>query len=97
MQLADLLNKTLKWKCQHFWENERTPAPVQQFGVRLHTAGLSIKETVVILDLLRIHRLLNVICKWVHLLADSEPDPPTAKPSWVAVDETAVQIGTKWY
>ncbi|MDL0130265.1 IS6 family transposase, partial [Halobacterium salinarum] len=33
---------------------------------------------------------------WVHRLADSVPDPPTAKPSRVAVDETAVKINGEW-
>jgi putative transposase len=32
----------------------------------------------------------------VHRLADSVPDPPTAQPSGVAVDETAVKINGDW-
>jgi hypothetical protein len=49
---ANLLRETLDEDNQDVWENERTPTPVRRFGVRLHTAGLSIRETVAILDLL---------------------------------------------
>ncbi len=52
MKLADLLRETLAEDSQDVWENERTPTPVRRFGVRLHTAGLSIRETVAILALL---------------------------------------------
>jgi putative transposase len=32
----------------------------------------------------------------VYRIADSVPDPPTAQPSRVAVDETAVKINGEW-
>jgi len=54
MNLADLLRETLDEDNEDVWENERTPTPVRRFGVRLHTAGLSIRETVEILDLLTV-------------------------------------------
>ncbi|MBX0298003.1 IS6 family transposase [Halomicroarcula sp. F27] len=44
-----------------------------------------------------VQRSHRAVWQWVHRLADSDADPPTAKPSRVAVDETAVQIGTEWY
>ncbi len=97
MRLADLLTETLEVDSRDVLENERPPTPVRRFGVRLHTAGISIRETVAILELLRVDRSHGAVWQWVHRLADSESDPPTAKPSWVAVDETAVQIGTEWY
>ena len=56
MQLADLLREALDEDSQDVWENERTPTPVRRFGVRLHTAGLSIRETVAILELLGVDR-----------------------------------------
>jgi len=36
-----------------------------------------------------------VVWQWVHRTAETAPDPLTAKPSRVAVDETAVTIGTE--
>lgn len=97
MQLADLLRKTLDVDSKDVWENERTPTPVRRFAVRLHTAGLSLRETVAILELLGVDRSHGAVWQWTHRLADSEPNPPRAQPARVAVDETAVQIGTDWY
>jgi len=45
MQLANLLRETLDVEEQDVWENERTPTPVRRFGVRLHSMGLSVRET----------------------------------------------------
>jgi hypothetical protein len=56
MQLADLLRETLDEDSQDVWENERTPTLIRRFGVRLHAAGLSIRETVAILEFLGVDR-----------------------------------------
>jgi transposase-like protein len=37
-----------------------------------------------------------VIWQLVHRLADSVPDPPSAQPTRIAVDETAVKINGEW-
>jgi hypothetical protein len=78
MTLADLLNKTLETYSQDVWENERTPTPVRRFGVRLHTAGLSIRETFAILELLGVDRSHGAVWNWVHTLSEAQSDPPTA-------------------
>ena len=49
------------------------------------------------LECFGVSRSHQAIWQWVHRLADSVSDPPTAAPSRVAVDETAVQVGTEWY
>ena len=66
--------------------------PVRAFAVRLHAAGLSLRETEAILRLLGVERSFQAIFQWVHRLADSVPDPPKAQPRRVAVDETAIKI-----
>jgi putative transposase len=96
MQLANLLRETLDVKEQDVWENERTPTPVRRFGVRLHSMGLSVRETQAVLAWLGVDRSHGAVWQWTHRLADSGSDPPTAQPSRVAVDETAVQIGEEW-
>ena len=98
MQLADLLRETLDEDSQDVWENERTPTPVRRFGVRLHTAGLSIRETVAILDLLGVDRSHGAVWTWVHTLSEEQSDPPTAEPSRVAVDEKQIEVDgqKKW-
>jgi transposase-like protein len=92
MQLADLLKERLDVDAQVVWENERTPTPVRVFGVRLHSMGLSLREIVVVLDWLDIDRTHGAVWNWTHKLADSQRDPPTAEPSRIAVDETAVEV-----
>src|SRR6056297_1235532 len=98
MQLADLLDGTLDEDSQDVWENERTPTPVRRFGVRLHSAGLSIRETVAILDLLGVDRSHGAVWNWVHTLSEAQSDPPTAEPSRVAVDEKQIKVDgeKKW-
>ncbi|QIO25342.1 IS6 family transposase [Haloarcula sp. JP-L23] len=98
MELADLLKETLDEESQDVWENERTPTPVRRFGVRLHTAGLSTRETVAILDLLGVERSHGAVWNWVHTLSEAQSDPPTAEPSRVAVDEKQIEVDgeKKW-
>jgi len=98
MQPADLLREALDEDSQDVWENERTPTPVRRFGVRLHTAGMSIRETVAILDLLGVDRSHGAVWNWVHTLSEAQSDPPMAEPSRVAVDEKQIEIDgeKKW-
>jgi len=64
--------------------------------VRLHSAGLSIRETVAILDLLGVDRSHGAVWNW---LSEVQSDPPTAEPSQVAVDEKQIEVdgGKKWW
>lgn len=92
MLLSDLLKETFAVENLECWQRERTPTPVRAFGVRLTAAGLSIRETTAVLGLLGVDRSHGAVWQWIHRLADSLADPPTAKPSRVAVDELAVRI-----
>jgi putative transposase len=96
MPLSDLLGEALETADSDCWNRERTATPVRAFAVRLHSAGLSLRETVAILDLLGVDRSYGAVWDWTHRLADDQDDPPTAEPSRVAVDETAIQIGSEW-
>ena len=49
------------------------------FAVRLHSAGLSLRETVAILDLLGVDRSHGAVWDWTHRLADSQNDPPRSE------------------
>ena len=69
------LNETLDEDGQDVWENERTPTPVWRFEVRLHAVGLSIRETVAILDLLGVDRSHGAVWNWVHTLSEAQSDP----------------------
>ncbi len=96
MSLAELLDESLTTEYNDVWERERTATPVRAFAVRLHAAGLSLRETAAILELLDVQRSHQAIWQWKEQLADSAPDPPEAKPTRVAVDETAVKINGEW-
>jgi putative transposase len=94
--LADLLSECFAADLEETWERERTATPVRAFAVRLHATGCSLRETTTILAELGVERSHQAVWQWVHRLADSVPDPPTASPSRVAVDETAVKINGEW-
>ena len=96
MLLEDLLRKSLDTAMLECWQYERTATPIRAFAVRLHIAGLSLRETEAILRLLGVERSFQAIFQWVHRLSDSLPDPPKAKPRRIAVDETAVKINGEW-
>ena len=70
--------------------------PVRAFAARLHAAGCSLRETAAVLGLLGIERTHGAVWSWVHRLADSVGDLPSAQPTRVAVDETAVRINGEW-
>ncbi len=96
MLLSNLLKESLDTATLECWQRERTATPVRAFAVRLHAAGLSLRETEAILHLLGVDRSFQAIFQWVHRLADSVSDPPSAQPKRVAVDETAVKINGEW-
>ncbi|WP_254280630.1 IS6 family transposase [Haloarcula marina] len=92
----ELLRETLETANLECWERERTATPVRAFAVRLHATGCSLRETKEILRLFGVERSHQAIFQWVHRVSDSVGDPPTAKPSRVAVDETAIKINGEW-
>ena len=61
-------------------------------------AGLSIRGTVAILELLGIERSHGAVWNWVHTSSEAQSDPPMAEPSRVAVDEKQIEVdgGKKW-
>ncbi len=60
--------------------------------------GLSVREIVSVLELLGIDRSHGAIWNWTHKLSEAQSDPPTAQPSWVAVDEKQIEVDgeKKW-
>jgi putative transposase len=90
------VSESLTADLEESWERERTATPVRAFAVRLHATGCSLRETTSILAEVGIERSHGAVRNWVHRIADSVPDPPTASPSRVAVDKTAVKINGEW-
>ncbi len=98
MTLAELLKDRLDVDNQDVWENERTPTPMRCFAVRLHSMGLSVREVEGVLELLGVDRCYQAVWNWKETLAETQHDPPTAAPSWVAVDEKQIEVDgeEKW-
>jgi len=92
MALSDLLSKCSAVDLDACWERERTPTPVRALAVRFHATDCSLRETATILDVLGVNRTYQAIFQWMHRIADSGCDPPSAAPTRVAIDETAVKL-----
>lgn len=92
MPLSDLPSEFLAVDLEECWERERTATPVMAFAVRLHATGCSLREIATVLDALGVNRSYQAIFQWVHRIAYSGCDPPSAQPRRVAVDETAVKL-----
>jgi len=55
-----------------FVEQEATPEPAMKVGIRLHLAGLSLSDTVSVLDRLGVDRCRTTVHNWVQK-ADLQP------------------------
>ncbi|KPN30204.1 hypothetical protein SY89_01251 [Halolamina pelagica] len=73
-----------------FVKREATPEPAMKLGIRLHLAGLSLSDTISILDRLGVERCRTTVHNWVQK-ADLQP-LGGANPDHVAVDETVIQL-----
>jgi len=78
-----------------FVEREATPEPAMKLGIRLHLAGLSLSNTISILDSLGVDRCRSTVHNWVQK-ADLQP-AGGADPDHVAVDETVIQLNDERY
>jgi transposase-like protein len=78
-----------------FLEREATPEPAMKLGIRLHLAGLSLSDTVSILERLGVDRHRTTVHRWVQK-ADLQPTGG-ATPNHVAVDETVIQLNDERY
>ncbi len=60
--------------------------------------GLSLRVVVAVLELLGTDRSHGAVWHWTHDLAETQPDPPTAEPSRVALDEKQIEVNgeAKW-
>jgi len=76
------------WIDLDFVERERTPEPAMALGIQAHVAGLSLSNTVELLDSLGVQRSRKAIHDWVEK-ADLQPESGKS-PNQIAVDETVI-------
>ncbi|QKY21236.1 IS6 family transposase [Halolamina sp. CBA1230] len=78
-----------------FLEREATPESAMKLGIRLHLAGLSLSDTISVLDRLGVERCRTTVHNWVQK-ADLQP-LDDANPDHVAVDETVIQLNNEQF
>jgi putative transposase len=78
-----------------FVEREATPRFLMKLSIQLHLAGLSLSNTVSILEVFGVERARSTVHNWVHK-ADLQPEKGQ-NPDHVAVDETVIQLNDEQY
>ena len=78
-----------------FVEREATPRLLMKLGIQLHLAGLSLSNTVSILEVFGVERARSTVHNWVHK-ANLQPEEGQ-NPDHVAVDETVIQLNDERY
>ena len=95
MSKNDRLNGCLNEIELGFVEREATPRFLMKLGIQLHLAGLSLSNTVSILELFGVKRARSTVHNWVHK-ADLQPES-NQNPDHVAVDETVIRLNNNKY
>jgi len=83
------------WIELDFVERERTPEPAMKLGIQMHLAGISLSNTISILDSLGVERPRKAVHDWVQK-ADLQPFSGKA-PNQIAVDETVIRINDQQF
>lgn len=78
-----------------FVEREATPKLLMKLGIQLHLAGLSLSDTISILDIFGVSRARSTVHNWVHK-AELQPEAGRS-PDHVAVDETVIRLNDEQY
>jgi putative transposase len=95
MAELDRLSESTEWIDLDFVERERTPREIIEKGIRYHLAGLSLSNTVTLLENLGVERSRVAVHNWVQK-ADIQPADGES-PDRVAVDQKAIRINDEQY
>ena len=78
-----------------FVEREATPRLLMKLGIQLHLTGLSLSNTVSILEIFGVKRARSTVHNWVYK-ADLQPQDGQ-RSDHVAVDETVIRLNDEQY
>ncbi len=78
-----------------FVEREATPRELMRLSIQLHLSGLSLSDTVSVLERFGVERARSTIHNWVQK-ADLQPTADK-QPDHVALDETVIQLDAQRY
>ena len=87
------LNRCKDWIDLDFVERQRTPERAMKLGIQLQLVGLSLSNTVSILEELGVERSRKAVHDWVQK-ADLQPSEGR-NPNHVAVDETVIRVNDR--
>jgi len=88
-------SRTRRESTIHEMEREATPEFAMKLGIQMHVAGLSLSNTVSVLESLGVERVRSTVHNWVHK-AKLQPDD-NMTPNQVTVDETVIRLNGDWY
>jgi putative transposase len=95
MPKINRLSECTDWIDSDFVGRQRTPELVMKLGTQLQLAGLSLSNTVSILEELGVERSRKAIHDWVQ---KAELQPAEGRtPNHVAVDETVIRINDQQF
>jgi transposase-like protein len=77
------------------WSASGRPEPLMKLGTQMHLAGLSLSNTISILEKLGGQRSRKAVHDWVHK-ADLQPDGGM-DPEHVALDESVIRVNGQQY
>jgi len=76
-------------------EREATPESLMKLSIQLHLCGLSLSNTVQLLEIFGVQRARSTIHNWIHK-ADLQPESGK-NPDHVTVDETVIRLNDEQY
>ena len=77
MAHQELLTKRVETPSIECWDDESTASVLRVLAVRLHSTGVSLRETAAALESIGIFRSHQAIFQWIHRVGEEAPDPPT--------------------
>ncbi|WP_430506587.1 IS6 family transposase [Haloparvum sp. PAK95] len=89
------LTESTDWIDLEFVERERTPREIIEKGIRYHLAGLSLSNTVTLLEDFGVKRSRTAVHNWVQK-ADLQPAEKVS-PDHVALDQKMIQVNNDRY
>ncbi|MFC6863890.1 IS6 family transposase [Halomicroarcula sp. GCM10025817] len=83
------------WIDLGFVERERTPESAMALGIQSHVAGLSLSNTVELLEAMGVQRSRKAVHDWVQK-ADLQPESGKS-PNQIVLDETVIRINDQQF
>ena len=78
MVLQELLTENTETPSNEYWDGESTASALRALAVRLHSTGISLRETAAALESFGVYHSHQAVFQWVHRVGEKAPDPPTA-------------------